>query len=318
MDFFRDISASPDRRFVLIVALVVLILVIGLLVATNTNLKVLVPGFIQQWFENRKVTQSGLVLWDSKAGLATSGLVVPDTLSTVAAIPCDKYTMSVEMIWYNTRVLPRENAPYRHILHRGSNELAPLATAQTPTLGCGARRFGTLPARGLPSRMNPGIFADPVTNDLILFVTTVRATDPHEMIRIPDIPLDKPFKLTVVLQRNYVEVYINCHLEVTKVLGAEAAIVPKTWYGLSGNANAMAQIQNLTLWKEPLSATNIMTGCGSPIVFSAKRPTCPGFLDIDSTIGAASTATSAAGATGASSTGTGTTIKYGDSLSICK
>jgi hypothetical protein len=309
MAFFTDMSVPTDRRFVLIVALAVMILVVGILAMTS-NLKALVPSFIQNWVERRKVSQNALVLWKESEGKATSGLVVPDTFSTISTLPCDKYTMSVEMIWYNTRIAPKADAPYRHILHRGSNELAPLSMAQTPTLGCGATsQFGALPAQGLPSRMNPGIFADPTTNDLVLFITTTRTTNPHEMIRVPDIPLDKPFKLTVVLQRNYVEVYINCHLEVTKVLASEPAVVPKTWYGLSGNANLMAQIQNLTLWKDALPAADIMTRCGSKIIFSAKRPTCPGIIAAVST----STATRTASTADATSA-----ITYGDSLSQCK
>lgn len=298
----EGITDTNGKRILVTVFLVIIMLIIGLLVITNTKLYDYLPESLQRFILQRKIAYSSILLWDSAEGITLSGMQIPETPATTA-IPIEKYTMSVEMIWYNTRVTPITDGPYRHILHRGTSELASSSTSRT----CMTGQYGTLPVKGLPSKMNPGIFADPVTNDMCIFITTggPQMQNPHEMIRIPDIPLDIPFRLTIVIQRNYVEVYINCKLEVTKILEREPIIVPKTWYGISGKANLLAQIQNLRLWKTPLFASDIEAQC-KKIVFTTKRQLCPGIAQTVQTTNAASVQTS-------SNSGIG----MGDSLSTC-
>lgn len=280
-DFLQTVPViDNNKKFALVAIIAAIILLIGILMLTNKPLRTYLPDFLKEYIEDRKTNKEVITLWKSEEQINFNGLTVLETPVT-KIIPCDIYTMSVEMIWYNTRIFPFKDAPYRHILHRGSHELASLNPSTAPPLSqCSLiTQFGNLPPQGLPSQMNPGIFADPFTNDLIIFITTTRPNNPHEMLRIADIPLDKPFHLALVVQRNYVEVYINCRLEVTKILEREPIVVPrKDWYGLSGTANLMAQIQNLKLWKTALTSNQLRDKCPK-INFNVKRPTCPGPLN---------------------------------------
>jgi hypothetical protein len=72
------------------------------------------------------------------------------------------------------------------------------------------------------------------------------------------------------------EVYLNCKLEVTKVLNSPPKTVENQWYGLAGSANAQAQIMNLRLWQNPLTANDIRPLCPKLPDFKVKRPICDG------------------------------------------
>lgn len=323
MAFFSELMpvGNGQRNMILIVALVVIILFLGILAITNTRLSTYLPSFLQRYIAEKTISEELLKLWKSGEVVQFTGLVASqDTYPDLKRISSDIYTVSVEMIWYNTRTMPVENAPFRHILHRGSSiGFERLVPINIPNVSCNARgQFATLPAKGLPAQMNPGIFADPITNDLCIFITTtpsqtlppqdvtVHGTSHSEMIRVSDIPLDKPFSLKLIMQKNYVEVYIDCRLEVTKILKhMPITLTNKSWYGLSGNANLMAQIQNLTLWNSALPSNLITKKCPT-ISFTAKRPTCPGPLPTDSGSGSGSASESATSGPG-----------YGNSLSIC-
>jgi len=175
------------------------------------------------------------------------------------------YSLMMEIKLLNSRNYGSIEGPYRHIFHRGSDEL------QTRALG------GSLPKFGLPKRLNPGIFLDPNTNDILVFVDTMIGNEPsRESVRIQDLPLDIPFRLGVVLNGRVLEVYLNCKLEVTKVLTGTPKHVENVYYGLSGSASAAAMLQNLSVWKSPLVANDMRTLCGALPTFSADRPICNG------------------------------------------
>lgn len=187
------------------------------------------------------------------------------------------YSLSIECVLYNTRNYMSTEGPYRHILHRGSDELAATTVGGIIT-GCGSgNSYGDLPPFGLPKRLNPGIFLDPNVNDILVFVDTVGngASVYRESIRIPDIPLDIPFRLQIVVNERLVEIYINCKLETTRLLKAIPRYVENSWYGISGSASADAQIQNLNIWSFPLTASDIRPLCPSIPTFTTKRPICP-------------------------------------------
>lgn len=180
-----------------------------------------------------------------------------------------RYTTSIDMIWINSRVRTEGAATagrYRHILHRGSGEAADfmnvLQTIQGPSsLSAAADVLDRMPF-GLPVRMNPGIMADPVTNDMLVFVDTVKDNQQmRESVRIPDIPLEQPFQLTVVVLHNMLEVYINCRLEVTKLLEGIPREVDAAWYGLSGPRPLNAAIQNLRLFGTGLDSGQVGALC---------------------------------------------------------
>lgn len=187
------------------------------------------------------------------------------------------YSVQFDCVLYNTRNYMTNEGPYRQILHRGSKELAAVGGEGVVLSGCAPAGVGELPPFGLPSRMNPGIFVDPNINDILVFVDTMNGATPYrESVRIVDIPLDIPFRLCVVINGQVLEVYLNGKLEVTKVLAGVPREIENEWYGISGRANAQAQIQNMMLWTFPLAAEEVRSVCINVPKFGTKRPLCEG------------------------------------------
>ena len=77
----------------------------------------------------------------------------------------DIYSMSLEINISDTRA-KEDNGPYRHILHRGTGELMSFVANSPGSIPLGRGDLND----GLPLQMNPGIFIDPYTNDLVIFV----------------------------------------------------------------------------------------------------------------------------------------------------
>lgn len=230
----------------------------------------------------KKPTVDSLVFWKSPdPGTALR----VDTSDVGAGISFTRYTLLVDMIWHNTRVRRQASGenPYRHILHRGSTEVANYAV-NTPMIGDKPSEtertvvdtsdaLAVIPY-GLPTRMNPGILADPYTNDMLLFFDTETKTQLYrESLRIPDIPMDQPFRLAIVVIEHYVEVYINCSLEATKMLEGVPRDVGREWFGLSGPVPLPAQVQNLRLFKDIVPHSMLRSYCGESFP-SFKKVNC--------------------------------------------
>lgn len=201
------------------------------------------------------------------------------------------YSVAVEMKLMNTRNYGSTEGPYRHLCHRGSDELLKSTVGGAVLSGCGSgSNNNALPKFGLPKRLNPGIFLDPNTNDVLVFVDTMIGNEvSRESVRIADIPLDTPFRLGVVLNGRVLEVYLNCKLEVTKVLLGEPKSVENVWYGLAGGAAAQAMVQNLRIWKSELTADDMRTLCPSLPTFPVDRPICNGADTVIQSNGGAAT-----------------------------
>lgn len=173
----------------------------------------------------------------------------------------NKYTYHFDILLANTRNVSNIEGPYRHIFHRGSSELY----KEESTMGGGVST-SDFPPYGLPKRLNPGIFLDPNTNDIIVFVDTKsKGGDVYrESGRISDIPVDKPLRLTVSVHNKVLEVNLNCKLELTKVLAGEPKTVENVLYGLCGKASAEASIQNLYVWPYALDSGTLADFCPMP------------------------------------------------------
>lgn len=190
-----------------------------------------------------------------------------------------EYSVLFDCVLYNSRNYVTTEGPYRHLLHHGSDELKATTVGGIMVSGCAANGGRDLPQHGLPSRMNPGIFLDPNLNDILIFVDTSNGTETYrESVRIPDVPLDTPFRLGLVVKKNLLEVYVNCQLEITKLLTGVPKAVDLNWYGLAGGAAASAQVQNVYVWpRRALSSADMAAVCGSKLpTFSVRRPTCDG------------------------------------------
>lgn len=177
----------------------------------------------------------------------------------------ETYSLGVEIIVADTRSNDKFG-PYRHIFHRGSADLKAFVDRNSP--GSAPKGRGDL-LDGLPTQMNPGVFLDQFSNDLMIFVDT----DPvglgqqsfRESIRIPDIPLKRGFHLHLTVHDRLLEVYINCRLAATKLLKGNPKGVLNEWYGRVGFSRAAAMVQNLRLWDSNLYAIETRNMC-PPIV----------------------------------------------------
>ena len=183
----------------------------------------------------------------------------------------ETYTMGVQLYVGDSRSSDKMG-PYRHILHRGTNDLVDF-TPNSP--GSVPKGRGDL-NDGLPAQMNPGLFLDQYTNDLIIYIDT----DPYkgdqanrESIRIPDLPLKKGFYVHVVVHDGILEVYINCRLAETKILTGTPRAVPNDWYGRIGFARAAVVPQNLQLWDSDLHAAHLRGMCPAISTTTLLAPT---------------------------------------------
>lgn len=159
--------------------------------------------------------------------------------------------------------------PYRHLLHRGSDDLG---NAGTPA-GCGG---GGTPlggsATGLPQFMNPGFIGDPSTNDIIVFLDTSAG---RESARISNLQLVTPYRIGLVVYQGFFEIYLGCKLLTTQILkGTPIAINPSGVYALAGPFAMSAKIQNLRLWSINLPVQQLVTECMIPMQPFGNAPPC--------------------------------------------
>jgi len=207
----------------------------------------------------QKALKDGHLFWKDGTG-AVSNLVVtdeflPDNMNV-------KYTYHFDLLLANTRNISNIEGPYRHIFHRGSDELAPSNPNDTGVPISSSQ----LPPYGLPKRLNPGVFLDPNTNDILVFVDTKSKTGDvyRESGRIVDVPMDKPIRITVSVHNQVLEVNLNCKLELTKVLAGEPKPVENEVYGICGQAAASAAIQNLIVWPYAIQNNALKHFCPMP------------------------------------------------------
>lgn len=232
----------------LIALVVVFVVVVGYLVIGKT-----LPSFTPNL-----IPKSTSLYWKSKrvwppSGVTTNLTAYPTQFGTLQD---NAYSFNMELVLKETRTNDNSGL-HRHIFHRGSEEYA-----------------SSTPPAALPKRMNPGVFLDPLTNDLLLFVDTLGGTAGYrESLRVPDLPLGTPFRLGIVLSNRTLDVYIDCRLEETKLLQGTPRTVENRLYGVAGPSPAPVQLQNVYCWDTALASNDVTALCGSEPSF-ALTPTC--------------------------------------------
>jgi hypothetical protein len=264
MNTVRDAMGSSGNNMSNIILYILLIAIFVLVYLLLTGYKFSIKS-IDIRPEKYKALDKAYVFWKTGTVLSENLRITDDQL------PIDmdnKYTFHFDLLLTNTRNTVRIDGPYRHIFHRGSsdlfNEQSDNAVASMDST--------QLPPYGLPRRLNPGIFLDPNTNDIIIFVDTksTKGEVYRESGRISDIPVDKPLRLTVSVHNKVLEVDLNCKLELTKVLAGDPRQVENVLYGLCGPANAEANIQNLIVWPYAISNDTLVNFC--PMPFPSFQP----------------------------------------------
>jgi hypothetical protein len=173
------------------------------------------------------------------------------------------YSILMDLKLLNSRT-NNTQPTHRHIFHRGSDEYSSASSSATNSL-----------SGNLPRRMNPGVFMDPITNDLLIFVDTVNAGQSYrESLRIPDIPLKTAFRLGITVKGQVLDVYIDCKLEDTKFLQGTPKPVEMTMYGEAGPNPAPASLQNVYVWSHALNTIDVTSLCSTAPSFIDNAATC--------------------------------------------
>lgn len=96
----------------------------------------------------------------------------------------------------------------------------------------------------------------PSTNDLL--ISTISSDNLSEDILIPNIPVQKPFRVGVVLFDNHMEAYINGMLYKTRQFSSPIKQVGGSFRPVpSSNINKTVQVKNLILWSRPVSPSEM-------------------------------------------------------------
>lgn len=95
----------------------------------------------------------------------------------------------------------------------------------------------------------------PDTNDLLISV--LNASNNTENVIIPNIPVQEPFRLGVILMNQAMEVYINGHLMKTRAFTVPPKSVKGDFYPLRNAESSMAKLRNFKVWPSILTSPEI-------------------------------------------------------------
>lgn len=95
----------------------------------------------------------------------------------------------------------------------------------------------------------------PDTNDLI--VSVLNKDNNMESVVIPNIPIQEPFRLSMVVMEQAMEVYINGHLMKTRTFIAPPKDVKGDIYPAAGVEANVIKVRNLKIWARLLTVSEI-------------------------------------------------------------
>lgn len=95
----------------------------------------------------------------------------------------------------------------------------------------------------------------PDTNDLI--VSTLNSANNMENIVVPNVPVQTPFRLGVILMDNALEVYINGKLVKTRTLSSPPKDIKGDITAATGLQANITKVRNLKIWPRVLSTSEI-------------------------------------------------------------
>jgi len=116
-------------------------------------------------------------------------------------------------------------------------------------------------SRGLPVSLSNSvkpvfsIALLPTTTDMI--ITHVNLDNNEEPIVLPNVPIQTPFRLGIVIMDKAIEVYINGKLLKTRRLSASPKEGGDQFYPPQGSMAQMARVNNFMLWDRTLTAPEI-------------------------------------------------------------
>jgi hypothetical protein len=106
----------------------------------------------------------------------------------------------------------------------------------------------------------------PDTNDLV--VSVLNKDNNMENVIVPNIPIQEPFRLSMVVMEQALEVYINGHLMRTRTFGGPPKDVKGDIYPAAGIEANVVKCRNLKIWSRLLTVSEIRQS--TPSLSSAK------------------------------------------------
>ncbi len=104
------------------------------------------------------------------------------------------------------------------------------------------------------------IYLDAEKNDLNVVAVTMDNTNtlhPEGIPPIPNIPLETPFRISVMFQPGYMEVYMNGQLQATRVFTGRPRETSGTFFGPSEFVRESVRVGNLQYWPRILVPSEI-------------------------------------------------------------
>jgi hypothetical protein len=156
--------------------------------------------------------------------------------------------------------LPIQNASFNYSINLDVFIQNPLQFSKHPRLllSRGATRKETPTADtllGILDNYNLAVALLPDTNDLI--VSVLNKDNNMENVIIPNIPVQEPFRLGIIIMEKALEVYINGHLMKTKSFYVTPKDVKGDIYPVSGIESNIAKLRNLKIWNRILTTSEI-------------------------------------------------------------
>lgn len=159
--------------------------------------------------------------------------------NTILGSNTQNYTILMDI--FITNPLSFTPSPRLLFYRGGRNAPAPNPNAQT--------------LLGLIENYNIAVALSPDTNDLIVSTLTAGPKGTNmENILIPNVPVQEPFRLGIVIMDIAMEVYLNGRLVKSRALNGPPKAIDGAFYSMNGN---IGTIRNLHIWKRVLSPPEI-------------------------------------------------------------
>jgi len=165
-----------------------------------------------------------------------------DLSANVANPVSSDYTISMDVFvssQYSSIIAPRV------LLYRGKNAVNLPVTAKQSDLAA------------LFSTTNLLVYVDNMTNDLNVVATT---TTKEAIPPIKNIPLNTPFKLTIVYMPTFMEVYINGKLQATRVFKTAPITSTYGFWPPPNSVKSLVKVGNFSFWPDALPSSAIREG----------------------------------------------------------
>uniref|UniRef100_A0A6C0BCJ1 Uncharacterized protein n=1 Tax=viral metagenome TaxID=1070528 RepID=A0A6C0BCJ1_9ZZZZ len=162
-----------------------------------------------------------------------------DLSANVANPVSSDYTVSLDVFvssQFSSNIAPRV------LLYRGKAPVTLPVTAKEKDLAT------------LFPNTNLLVYVDNMTNDLNVVAT---ATNKEAISPIKNIPLNTPFKLTIVYMPSFMEVYINGKLQATRVFKTPPITSTYGFWPPPKSVDSLVKVGNFTFWPDALPSSTI-------------------------------------------------------------